>query len=221
MTGAKPDRSSGPNSGAADNLLELTSYRRRFYFDPRMNATMVWVWQGDFYVTQNPNEVVTTVLGSCVAVCVRDPDLRLGGMNHFLLPRASDQGEGGVTKDLRYGSYSIERLVNSIMAHGGRRDRLEFKIFGGSVLSSDYLRIGDKNADFVESYLRREGFDIAASDLRGKSPRRLMYYPSTGRALVSSGRDAAPSKIFEIESTLPDVQVIETQKQDPVLFSDD
>jgi chemotaxis protein CheD len=199
-------------------LLELANQLRRFFFDARLNATMVWVCQGDFYVTQNPNEVITTVLGSCVAVCVRDPELKVGGMNHFLLPRASDTASPPISNDLRYGSYSIERLINSIMAHGGRRDQLEIKIFGGAMISSDFQRIGDKNADFVESYLQHEGLAVAAQDLRGTAPRRLMYFPNTGRALVSTGRDASENRIFEIERKMLDTRIAEPKRSKPVLF---
>jgi chemotaxis protein CheD len=210
-TGPKPTEASG-------ETLEFAGLRRRFYFDARFNATMVWVSQGDFYVTQNPNEVITTVLGSCVALCVRDPDLKIGGMNHFLLPKAADNLAQAVNNDLRYGSYSIERLINSIMSHGGRRDRLEIKIFGGASMASDFSKVGEKNADFVTRYLDREGFPVHAQDLRGSSARRIMFFPHTGKVMVSSGRDQAPTRIFEIEQNMQDKPLFETARKAPVLF---
>jgi chemotaxis protein CheD len=187
---------------ADSDILGFVSLKRRFYFDPRLNATMVWVGQGDFYVTQNPNEVLTTILGSCVAVCVRDPDMHIGGINHFLLPEAGAAKSGTITNDLRYGSYSIERLINTIMAHGGRREKLEIKIFGASSISLDNAQIGETNAKFVEDYFNREGLSVLAKDLRGQLPRRLMYYPSTGKAMVAYTRDASANKIFAIERKL-------------------
>jgi chemotaxis protein CheD len=199
-------------------LSELVTQRRRFYFDPRHNAMMVWVNQGDYYVTQNPTEVITTVLGSCVAVCARDPDLRIGGMNHFLLPEASEAASDKISSDLRYGSYSIERLINSIMSHGGRRDRLEIKIFGGAVITSDFSRIGEKNADFIEKYLVREGFVIAASDLRGSSARRVMYYPATGKALVNVSRDTGAEKIFDLERNMQKMETAGPRRSAAVVF---
>jgi chemotaxis protein CheD len=179
---------------------------------------MVWVSQGDFYVTQNPNEVITTVLGSCVAVCVRDPDLKIGGMNHFLLPKAADSIAQTVSNDLRYGSYSIERLINSIMSHGGRRDRLEIKIFGGAHMASDFSKVGEKNAEFVMQYLAREGLNVLAQDLRGTSARRIMFFPQTGKVMVSSGRDQAPNRIFELEKSMQEKKLFEAEHKAPVLF---
>jgi len=183
--------------------FDLPADRRRFFFDTRLNATMVWVFQGDFYTSANPNEIVTTVLGSCIAVCVRDPDIRFGGMNHFLLPEPGKGKDIGASRELRYGSYSIERLINAIMAHGGRRDRLEFKIFGGASLKiGSSAEVGGRNADFVENYLDREGFKIAARDLRGTLPRRLRYYPTTGKVMVSQALDSSSARIFEQEAGL-------------------
>jgi chemotaxis protein CheD len=207
-------------SGPAE-ILEFATLRRRFYFDRRFNATMVWVSQGDFYVTQNPNEVITTVLGSCVAVCVRDPDLKIGGMNHFLLPKAADNISQSVNNDLRYGSYSIERLVNNIMSHGGRRDRLEIKIFGGASIATDFHRVGEKNAEFVVRYLEREGLTVSAKDLRGHSARRVMYFPNTGKVMVSSGRDQAPNRIFELENDMQDKTVLQPSAKTSILFGRD
>jgi chemotaxis protein CheD len=158
------------------------------------------------------------VLGSCVAVCVRDPDLKIGGMNHFLLPNAAENVAQSVSNDLRYGSYSIERLINSIMSHGGRRDRLEIKIFGGANMASDFSKVGGKNADFVCRYLEREGLSVAAQDLRGTSARRVMFFPQTGKVMVNSGRDQAPSGIFEIERSMQDKKVFEPAHKAPVLF---
>jgi chemotaxis protein CheD len=207
-----------PEEGVTAEFMEFATLRRRFYFDRRFNATMVWVSQGDFYVTQNPNEVITTVLGSCVAVCVRDPDVKVGGMNHFLLPKAAGNLAQSSSNDLRYGSYSIERLVNNIMSHGGRRDRLEIKIFGGATIAQDFNRVGEKNAEFVVRYLEREGLGVSAKDLRGTSARRVMYYPSTGKVMVSSGRDQAPTRIFELENDMQDKAVIHPPRQSSILF---
>ena len=189
-------------SAASIDPLDHISDRRRYYFDARVNATMVSVFQGDFYTSANPNEIITTVLGSCIAVCVRDPDIRFGGMNHFLLPNAARDQHVLPSRELRYGSYSIERLINAIMAHGGRRDRLEIKIFGGANLRTGSPMVGSRNAEFVEHYLQKEGLAITASDLRGNLPRRLRYYPATGKVLVSTAFDTKTSRIFEQEASL-------------------
>jgi chemotaxis protein CheD len=203
---------------ADGELLSFVSLKRRFFFDPRLNATMVWVGQGDFYVTQNPNEVLTTILGSCVAVCVRDPEMKIGGINHFLLPEAGHAATASVTNDLRYGSYSIERLVNTIMTHGGRREKLEIKIFGAASISVDYSQIGEKNASFVEAYFDREGLPVSAKDLRGSFPRRLVYYPSSGKALIAYTRDSTAKSIFDMERKLASSSAADTRPTKPILY---
>lgn len=162
-------------------------------------STMVWVAQADFYVTANPAEVLSTILGSCIAVCIHDPVAACGGMNHFLLPDATVPTDGLPSIELRYGSYSIERLINAVLSRGGRRDRLEIKVFGGSnVLGT--TNIGHHNADFVEAYLEKEGLPIVARDLRGNAPRRIHYYPTTGLAKMARPRESLAAMIFDAEN---------------------
>lgn len=141
--------------------------------------------QGECYVTRD-DEMISTVLGSCVAACMRDPVAGIGGMNHFLLPIANglpprtwqESAEG------RYGSYAMERLVNEILEGGGRRERLEAKIFGGGCILEGLTDVGAQNARFVKDYLRLEGIGVAAENLGGPSPRRVHFYPRSGRARV-------------------------------------
>ena len=166
-----------------DQILESAATRglRRFY-DERTGDTVVRIFQGEFYVTNKPDEVLSTVLGSCVAVCIRDPGIGYGGMNHFLLPSAASSSNTGYS--LRYGTYSIERLINAILSRGGDKTRLEVKVFGGANILKGMAKIGTRNADFVESYLKREGLSVSATHLRGDIVRRIRYYPSTGRVMM-------------------------------------
>jgi two-component system chemotaxis response regulator CheB len=158
----------------------------------------VWIAPAEFHVTCNAFEVLTTILGSCIAVCIRDPVIGCGGMNHFVLPTLPEPSGGMPSAELRYGSYSIERLINAVLSRGGQRDRLEIKIFGGSnVLGTS--NVGHSNADFVEAYLAKEGLPVVAKDLRGTSPRRVHYAPSTGQVLVSRPRDNSVARRIEEE----------------------
>jgi chemotaxis protein CheD len=164
------------------------------YWDPRSGLTAVKIAPGEHYVTADPGEMLVTVLGSCVAACIRDPALGLGGMNHFMLP-----GEGGgrledPTPSMRYGSVAMERLINDILARGGRRGRLEVKVFGGGNVLASSNAIGSGNADWVERWLAAEDLPVAAADLRGDLPRRVHYVPATGRVLLLALRrsDAVP-----------------------------
>lgn len=178
------------------------SAERRRYYDPILKVNVVQVFQGDFFVSTRENEMLATVLGSCVAACIRDPVAQVGGMNHFLLP---DKG-GDTNPDLpfsaslRYGSYSMEQLINGILGAGGRRERLEVKIFGGANVLAGLRGIGHQNADFVERYLKDEGFRVMGSDLRGTLPRKVQYFPTTGVVRMKHIEDASAKTVFQRES---------------------
>lgn len=154
------------------------------YFDPRFQANVVKVLPGEHAFSQDPDEMLVTVLGSCVAACIRDRTLGIGGMNHFMLPESQDGLWGKASASMRYGNYAMERLINDILARGGRRDRLEIKLFGGCQVLVANSQIGPKNATFVEGYLREEGLPIASSFLRRPHPLRVHYFPVTGKAFV-------------------------------------
>jgi chemotaxis protein CheD len=178
---------------------DVSRGERRFYFDIQLNALVVSVCQGHFYVSSSPYEVL-----SCIAVCMRDPIAGCGGMNHFLLPSARDvdQSDGLPSASLRYGSYSIERLTNALISRGAIRERLEVKVFGGANVLSSGGNVGHTNADFVEAYLQRERLTVVASSLRGTSARRVRYYPATGRAQMSEVSGEAPAEIALGERSL-------------------
>ena len=129
--------------------------------------TNAHVIQGEFLVSDDPDLMLTTILGSCVAACVRDPVAGVGGMNHFLLP-GEDGGEG-----LRYGVQSMELLVNALLRRGARRDRLEVKLFGGARLIDGLTDVGSQNAAFAERFVRDEGLQAAGGSLRGQQARRI------------------------------------------------
>jgi chemotaxis protein CheD len=214
MTDAK-SKSSSPASRPASNA---TDSERRFYFDNRLNSLVVSVCQGHFYVSSSPYEVLSTVLGSCIAVCMRDPVAGCGGMNHFLLPNQSEQHDGLPSASLRYGSYSIERLTNALVARGALRERLEVKVFGGANVLSGTGNYGHANADFVEAYLRREGLKIAAKSLRGTNARRIRYYPSSGRAQMSEVVGDNPATIAATENRLASVLQMSDAKSRVEIF---
>lgn len=142
---------------------------------------------GDFYVTQN-DEVLDTVLGSCVSACIRNPRMGIGGMNHFMLPRPSGQGNdtwGSVAgRATRYGSASMEQLINRILSAGGNRSDLEVKIFGGGRVLSSLTDVGNHNVEFVREFLRHEGLRVVSEDVGETCPRHVQYFPQTGRVRV-------------------------------------
>jgi len=165
-----------------DEALVTDVVRR--YADQHFHAIAVKVFPGEHYVTLHPDEMLVTVLGSCVSACIRDPVAGLGGMNHFMLPESLDGRWGNASANLRYGNFAMEQLINDILKGGGRRERLEIQVFGGGNVLVGTTAIGDANADFVEGYLATERLPIAARHLRGNFPRRVHYFPSTGRVML-------------------------------------
>lgn len=150
------------------------------YYDNAAKARVIKVFSGDCHVSSHEDDMMVTVLGSCIAACIRDPIAHIGGMNHFLLPDSINAQDA----PMRYGAYSMEKLINDIMKGGGRRERLEIKIFGGGNVIESSAMIGDKNVKFIKEYLQNEGLKIAQHDLGGKSPRRIHYYPYTGKVMM-------------------------------------
>lgn len=144
---------------------------------PERRANII---QGEFLVTAEPDLVLTTLLGSCVAACMQDPVARVGGMNHFLLPDSSGGGAGG--EQLRYGVHSMELLINGLLNQGARRERLRVWLFGGARLFHKLADIGSRNAEFAENFVRREELQYVGGSLRGLQARRIKFWPATGRA---------------------------------------
>lgn len=159
------------------------------------NEHRVHVVQGSNHVTGDPTVVLSTILGSCVAACVRDPALRVGGMNHFLLPSAPN-GEAG---DNRYGVQAMELLINGLLGLGADRRRLEAKLFGGARMIVGLSDIGAKNAEFARDFLKLEGIRLVGESLGGDRARRLHFWPSTGRASQQLVQDP---KVIAAERTL-------------------
>jgi chemotaxis protein CheD len=148
----------------------------------------VHVGQGEHLVTGDPQVMLTTILGSCVAVCFHDPVARIGGMNHFLLPEGAGSGTDA---GRRYGAYAMEVLINDCLSNGGRRERLQAKLFGGGRMFDSLQDVGRANADFAERFLHDEGIAVVGGSLRGDGGRRVQYWPTTGRAQQRAVSDAA------------------------------
>ena len=167
-------------AGAEDDVAFRASTGRRF-FDTANAAWMVKVFPGEYYVTSQPDEILVTVLGSCVSACVRDPVVGVGGMNHFMLAQGHSSGWGDDPKSTRYGNFAMEKLINELLKAGCARERLEIKVFGGGNVTDTKNAIGTDNAEFVMRYLGEEGLRCSAKDLGGTQPRRIHYFPVTGR----------------------------------------
>lgn len=137
------------------------------------------------------NEMLVTILGSCVCACIRDKQTGLGGMNHFLLthdfkspPLKHDIAKDYSDKSTRYGTVAMEVLINELLKHGAQRANLEAKIFGGSRISKSLNKIGLNNIEFVKEYLSIENIPIINSDIGGTQARTVYFLPNTGDVFV-------------------------------------
>jgi chemotaxis protein CheD len=153
------------------------------YHDRNFGLDAAKILPGEYFVSEN-GMLLVTVLGSCVAACIRDTDTGIGGMNHFMLP---DEGRRDILgSSARYGTYAMEVLINHLLKLGARRNRLEAKVFGGGAVLTSLLssNVGARNAEFVLDYLKTENIPIVAKDLMESYPRKVYYFPQTGRVLV-------------------------------------
>lgn len=156
-----------------------------YYWDHRFQRSTIKLLPGDFDVVSG-EEMLVTVLGSCVAACIRDTQSGIGGMNHFLLPteRKNKRTQNWHDYDseiTRYGDLAMEQLINKIINLGGKRENLEAKIFGGARMFKTSLSdIGSQNIAFVIEYLKTEKITIVKQDVAGTNARKIYYIPSTG-----------------------------------------
>ena len=128
------------------------------------------------------DEWITTVLGSCISVCIRDRKIQVGGINHFMLPEVVNGDRDTIFMAARFGGVAMEQLINGIMARGGLRANLDIKVFGGSrIMHSD---VGEQNIAFVKNYLSTEQLPVIAFDVGGGAARKIRYQPKTGKVLV-------------------------------------
>lgn len=192
------------------------------YYDRHFRTNAVKLLPGDYQVAA-AGTMLVTVLGSCVAACIRDTRLGIGGMNHFMLPEGSDPS-GVASESARYGAYAMEILVNDLLKHGANRKHLEAKVFGGGnvieiaglVACAEPARpstaqpragsrmavwrsVGERNATFVLDFLHSEGIRVAARDLLDVHARKVYYFPSTGRTLVKKLRKLNNDTILQRE----------------------
>jgi chemotaxis protein CheD len=155
------------------------------YFDRDFQVEAVKIQPGQYYAMQGEGSI-STVLGSCVSTCLWDPITCIGGMNHFMLPGGPAAPDSPWAVSARFGVYAMEVLINDMLHLGADRRRLVAKVFGGARVLQGFgtLDVGAKNSEFVVEFLDEEGIQILAQDLLGVSPRKLHFFPATGKVHV-------------------------------------
>jgi len=189
------------------------------YWDHHHDNYVVKILPGEYYVTLY-DEILTTVVGSCVSACIRDSVRRIGGMNHFMLPThvsSSEKWENTqVSTASRYGSVAMEQMINEILKYGGKRQNLEVKLFGGGRIVGNMINIGQRNIEFVKEYVKLENLVLLAEDLGSVYPRKILYYPNNGRVRVKKlrameqsilARENAYQHYLEVQPTEGDVDL--------------
>ncbi len=193
------------------------------YWDPLHNMPTAKILPGEYYVTKC-DEIITTVLGSCVSACVHDVVAGIGGMNHFMLPISEGRGWSGASDLIgtanRYGNFAMEHMINQILKNGGSRENLEAKIFGGGRIIPSLTDIGKRNVEFVLNYLQKEGLRLISEDVGDLFPRKIVYYPVTGRVLVKKLKQLRNDTIVRRERDYRSYIVHKPVEGDVELFDD-
>ncbi len=155
------------------------------YFSTKVNRPVYEIMAGEYVVTNDRNSVLTTLLGSCVAVCLIDRVNQVFGLNHFMLPGKFTAGQPVPTNDSRYGTCATDMLINDMMQSGAERKFLEAKLFGaGKVLDNKVYNVAKNNAEFIQQYLLKLKIPILASDLGRNYGRKILFFCDSGEVYV-------------------------------------
>lgn len=158
---------------------------------------VVKILPGELYVTST-HELISTLLGSCVAVCMRDRVNKVGGMNHFKLPLP--EKSKNISGDTNYGIYAMELLINKILKAGGVRKNLECHVFGGgNVVPSIQKNIGGQNLMFVRDFLQKEKIGILSEDVGHGSAQNVFYHVLTGNTFAIVGENSSVAELKTLE----------------------
>jgi chemotaxis protein CheD len=136
---------------------------------------VVTIYSGEYYTSNNPLEVIYTLLGSCIAVCLYDVTNGIGGMNHFMLPQAR---EDQILDHGQFGLQSLEMMIEQLLDKGAIYQNLKAKIFGGGNMVGFNSRENDiamSNIRFTLKYLESKGIPIISKELGGTSGRKIYY----------------------------------------------
>ncbi|MBC3861663.1 chemoreceptor glutamine deamidase CheD [Undibacterium jejuense] len=165
--------------------LSEEHFATNVYYDRTFDCDAAKILPGEFYFT-NKDMLIVTVLGSCVSACIRDRVSGVGGMNHFMLPDTGGDADNPVSASMRYGTYAMEVLINELLKAGAKRENMEAKVFGGGNVLRGFtaINVGERNAKFVLDYLKAERMRVIAEDLNDIYPRKVYFFPKTGKVLV-------------------------------------
>jgi chemotaxis protein CheD len=194
-------RGAAPGAGPNARLQQLKAAPRKpgeasfFWFEPKFQSEAVKVLPGEYFV-ETADLLIMTTLGSCIAACLWDRAARVGGLNHFMLPEGGDACG-------RYGSYAMELLINEMMKRGASRSSMEAKVFGGGqvIAGMETMDVGKRNTRFVRDYLKTERIPVISEDVLDIYPRKVCFFPASGKALVKRLAPTGGSALLAQERT--------------------
>ena len=158
------------------------------YWDRKHGYYAAKILPGQYYVSKN-DELITTVLGSCISVCAYDRVSGIAGMNHFMLPvftknHSKSWGDTIISSETRYGNFAMEHMINDIIKHGGVKSRLELKVIGGGRVMEKMTDIGLRNISFVYDYIANESLQLISEDVGTAYARKVLFHVKTGKVKV-------------------------------------
>ncbi|OUR82192.1 chemotaxis protein CheD [Cycloclasticus sp. 46_120_T64] len=174
------------------------------YWDTSHGYYSAKILPGQYYVSNN-DELIATVLGSCISVCVTDKVAGIGGMNHFMLPiysreQADSWGSTVISAETRYGNFAMEHMINDVIKHGGVKNRLELKVIGGGRVMDQMTDIGLRNISFVYDYIANERLQLVKEDVGDRYPRKVLFHVKTGKVKVRKLKKVNNSTLLERDS---------------------
>lgn len=195
-------------------------------FDPKFNATITYIIQGEYYIGTN-SDIVSTTLGSCVAVCLFDKENKIGAMNHYMLPEPAIENDSIQFEKAKYGINAMEMMINEMLKKGANRNNLKAKIFGGANMfkagSSLKAEVGRQNVDFANKYLKMENIQILSEDVLKDHARKIYFDTAFGNVKLYRIGDSATRELEQKEQDFKRsiIDLSKKAKKEPDIKDDD
>ena len=182
-------------------------------YSEKFNRNMVIIYPGEYYVSSE--EIIATVLGSCIAVCIKDKKTGIAGMNHFMLPGDVRSADMFLSSSAKYGMFAMEQLINDMVKKNGSKKDFEAKVFGGGHVLNFRKSDGnvpESNIEFVKAYLKMEQISIVSKDVGGYSGRKILFFPDTAKVLLKRLESTVDSRFIQAEQSYQDKLYEENEK---------
>ena len=168
------------------------------FHDSAIGIDVIHVMPGTLYVTCK-GECITTILGSCISVCLHDPIVKVSGLNHFMLPGKQDDCTTNFDSN-SYGVHAMTELIVKMETMGAQIYRCEAKIFGGGCMFPNDQDIGVRNIEFASNYLDKMNISLSNMDVGLNYSRRIRFHTDTGKVMVKRLRSLHNKQISNQEA---------------------